>query len=206
MKDKAKPTHSRGGTDKRTSAAERKADEVLREALDKYHEATASVHELLRRRDEAYTHLAACQKAYRRVKGLPEEMKGGDTDILMELFAEIRVQHDAEEADKAKPTRTKGGTDKRRSAAERKADEVLSEALHNYREAVASADKLGRRVSEAFAHRDACNRAYLRASGFDPENMLDETDLMAELIAEVDAQREAEEAERKKAEKEKEKE
>jgi hypothetical protein len=212
MKDKARPTRTKGGTDKHRSAAERKADEARSEAERKYHEVDASVLELQRRSSEAFAHVAACEKAYRRAKGLPEERMGGERGILWELMKEVRAQHDAEEAekkkgekrkglvgqesskDKAGPTRTKGGTDKRRSTAERKADEAVSEALHNLREAVVSADKLQRRVEEAIAHLKACKKACF------PEGMMDETDIMAALIEEVDAQREAEEAERKKKE------
>jgi hypothetical protein len=211
MKDKVGPTPTKGGTDKRRSAPERTADEVLSEAERKYREAVASTDEWLNRVVEAHTHVSACQRAYRRAKGLPEEMVD-EMDILIELMKEVRAQHDAEEAekkgdkkkgqvgrqsskDKARPARTKGGTDKRRSAPERTADEVLSEARHNYREAVAFADKLRRRLDEAKAHLDACRKAYRRARGF-PEKMMDETDLMLEMIEEVEAERAAEEAEK----------
>jgi hypothetical protein len=103
--------------------------------------------------------------------------------------------------DRAKPTRTKDRTDKRESAAERKADDLLREASRKYREALDYVYQLldeGREL-EAIAHREACQKAYDRARGI-PDEWMDETDIMAALIEEVDAERAAEEAEKKKKE------
>jgi hypothetical protein len=105
--------------------------------------------------------------------------------------------------DKARPARTKGRTDKRGSATERKADEVLSDASQKYREALDYVHELldEGRVAEALAHREACQKAFDRARGI-TEEWMDEADLMAAMIEEVEAEREAEEAEKKKKEKE----
>jgi hypothetical protein len=103
--------------------------------------------------------------------------------------------------DMAKPTRTTDRTDKRESAAERKADDLLREASRKYHEALDYVYELldeGREL-EALAHRETCQKAYDRERGITDEWM-DEADIMAALIEEVDAERVAEEAEKKKKE------
>lgn len=103
MKDKAKPTRTRGRTDKRRSAAERKADDLLREASRKYHEALDYVHELLDegRELEAIAHREACQKAYDRARGITDEWMD-EADIMAAMIEEVEGEREAEEAEKRK--------------------------------------------------------------------------------------------------------
>lgn len=103
MKDRAKPTRIKGRTDKRESAAERKADDLLHEASRKYHEALDCVYELLDegREVEALAHHEACQKAYDRARGVTEEWMD-ETDIMTALIEEVDAEREAEEAEKRK--------------------------------------------------------------------------------------------------------